>query len=527
VTYLAGLRKNFLRNSFLILVSILLFSSFSYAALPDGLGGVYACWALCQQGNTKCMGNCVNPAENLAHLWAEERARCAPGCNAAEAACHASCEEYERIPMMERPLPDDFDKIMEDYDDWDDYKKDLEEKEKIKQQEKEAEEEEDDELTVSRFVINAPTTFDIEKDDLIKVEITAYGKDSKGVEKLCVECSLGMWGVLNNRDKEAKEYMSFDVEMLNSWTDSSGKAKLNIVEKFVKINDKRVLKLYNTITKDYAYIDVIPKPKSNIKIKSFTLTNSRGVIPQDSWGLFNVEVEDEDNRLKAYYVTSNAPGTSWIRYDGVEYPEKGKIITNKNSISFGWSSPKITKEVSMDYTKRLIDTAIKIAASEAAFKQGEKVTETFKNTEYFNKLDLGTDAEALDILVNKVAGTVVTGKTGYDLGKSLLEDDPELAGQTTDLKILKVLVNGLSGVRGVLGIAGKLDATGTSRAIDAGITITQDLLAVVDDMTRLANAQDIHRNYTITIVVEDLENHMSAFPMTKVVTVEGLSKKLE
>ena len=76
------------------------------------------------------MSACVNPEYNLESLWAEERARCGPGCLAAEMACHVSCDAYWRISYDERPTPEDYNKIEEEYDSWDDYKKYLEEEEK-------------------------------------------------------------------------------------------------------------------------------------------------------------------------------------------------------------------------------------------------------------------------------------------------------------------------------------------------------------------------------------------------------------
>ena len=257
-----------------------------------------------------------------------------------------------------------------------------------------------------------------------------------------------MWGVLNNRDKEAKEYMAFDVEMLNTWTDTSGKAKLRVTQKFVKINEKRVLKLYNTITKDNVYIDVIPKPKTDIAISSFKLMNAKGVVNQDSWGTFQVTVDDPDNRLKIYYISSNAPGYNWIKYEGVDHPEKAKIMTTSNTITFGWSSPKITEEVSMDYGLRLFETTMKIVAGELASQQADNVKNTLTTNQMFGRM--ASDGEVADFFIDKISNSITNSVGTANMAIDLLSPDPELKGQSIDYQIAKLLINSVANTRGVL-----------------------------------------------------------------------------
>jgi len=190
--------------------------------------------------------------------------------------------------------------------------------------------------------------------DAVKVQGSAYSTDGAG-NRIPFKGELRF-----DASGEASGSRMFGPSAIHVSVDPSATVKDGSFSFFVSSEDKISQDVDLTGAKIIVSSQEMPSVKMEIALKSpapmittFKLKN-KPTVWQDSYGVFEVAVEDPDTNIKDYTVKSEY---GEIRLYGVEWGEEKQVTHPSTSpnFEFGWKAPKFTQEMKLDYTKAVYE----------------------------------------------------------------------------------------------------------------------------------------------------------------------------
>lgn len=340
--------------------------------------------------------------------------------------------------------------------------------------------------------------------DVVTVTIKLLGKDNKPLvsKQVYIRAELD------------KSISTIPYIIKNGYTDKNGVAKSTFSF------DTPFTETIKGSPKIKLYLEEFPKANALLAVTMPTIkilsAKQLGDSPvwQDSWGNFEVEVQDTNSRNKQYTLESDYK--SAFRAEGKE-SETGitTFITKENKIQFGWKSPKISQEMRMKYTKRMIEAGLKavLIVAESEIKD-ELVNSRLKGVEKDStKLDEAIKAWHT---ASKIPTQVVTTPGA---AKNLKD-----AYNTDDYyERTKNLVSSFSQIEGTVGLV--VEGSHMTTALEVGLSLLQDWYQTVDDMAVIANAGIKSVPFSIVVQVEDLSTKSKDAKIINV-NVEGYDQIL-
>jgi hypothetical protein len=409
--------------------------------------------------------------------------------------------------------------------------------------------------------------------DAVKIQGSAYSADSAG-NRVPFKGELRF-----DASGEASGDRIFGPSAVHISVDPSATVKDGSFSFFVSSEDKISPTVDLTGAKIIVSSQEMPNVKMEIALKSpapvittFKLKN-KPTVWQDSYGVFEVVVDDPDGNIKDYTIKAEQ---GEIRLYGVEWGDEKQVTHPSTSpnFEFGWKAPKLTEEMKLDYTKAVYDR-IKGAVTKVALKAiddklkaralatgGKSGVRWTPNTDEMQALvDATTSGKKLDtadviskFIVSRsklsrsayksvsepISSVYEKGEAFVELYKVVEDAKAETANQAAEIGAAseedasffeyaaRVGIIGIQGYQmydGVMSTGGKLagEASGDdlmSTAKDAAkemtIGVMQDSLKYVADYYKAARAKMLSLPFIVKVQVTDADGYIA----TKGVLVE-------
>ena len=316
---------------------------------------------------------------------------------------------------------------------------------------------------------------------------------------------------------------SFNVNKHSEKTDGNGVLTVDISLKKAQSDGMRFDK--NNLPKVYVYsLDENYEDQNDdfftlsfgdgIKIKS--VDQLSGEAWQGSPVKLIVHVDDPMNEKKMYIFSSK----TGFRVDGSSEDYVYFKTTNANDVDFAWFAPKISREMKMNYAKRIFDGLLKMSLVASEDLAGAKLNgrlaklskENVQLSTRFSKLNGFYDS------TNKIVKTSIQANDAIKQGESLVKTARE------PYQVAKKGISYLMWLEGTIGLLGK-PATPLLTSLKVGLTGIDEWYSAVEDLEKIASSKKITLEFPVTVTVKGLQSGTND-TFTKNIPVKGFEMVL-